>query len=165
MTKVIHPWPPVFDKYSRILIVGSLPSPASRKFGYYGHPQNIFWPTLAKVLDQPTPEPNQPARREFLLKNRIALWDAVHSCEIDGASDATIRDVVPNDFSEIFAAAQIEAVFGTGKTATELFNKFSAEKFGKEAIYLPSTSPANRFMQNKPEFWTAWEKVSQALNV
>ena len=165
MTKVIHPWPPVFDKNSRILIVGSLPSPASRKFGYYGHPQNIFWPTLAKVLEQEPPEPNQPARQKFLLNNRIALWDAVHSCEIDGASDATIRDVVPNDFSEIFANAKIEAVFGTGKTATDLFNKFSAEKVGMEAIYLPSTSPANRFMQNKPEFWTAWEKVNQALNV
>ena len=161
--RVVHPWPAVFDRYSRILIVGSMPSPASRKFGYYGHPQNIFWPTLAKVLDQQPPEPNQPARREFLLKNNIALWDVVNSCEIDGASDASIRNVVPNDFSEIFKTAKIEAVFGSGKAAADLFNKFCAANVGMEAKYLPSTSPANRFMHGKPDYWTAWEQIRDIL--
>ena len=38
-----HPFPPVFDPNSRILILGSFPSVKSREQGFfYGHPQNRF---------------------------------------------------------------------------------------------------------------------------
>lgn len=162
--RVIHPWPAVFDENSKVLILGTMPSPASRKFGYYGHPQNVFWPTLAKVLGQSPPESNQPARQEFLLRNRIALWDVIQSCDIEGASDASISNVVPNDFSNILATAQIEAIFTTGKTATNLFNKLCAKELGVEAKYLPSTSPANCAMWKKREFMSAWREIGVALN-
>ena len=162
--KIIHPWAPVFDKNSRILILGTMPSPASREFGfYYGHAQNIFWSTLAKVLGQAEPAANIAARREFLLKNHIALWDVLKSCAIDGAKDATIRQPVANDFSEIFTAADIRAVFAAGHAATNLFNKLCAAKAGTEAMYLPSTSPANRFRQNSPAFWKAWRQLRNYL--
>ena len=161
--KIIHPWPAVFDKNSRILILGTMPSPASRKFGYYGHPQNIFWPTLAKVLGKEPPEKNQLARQKFLLENRIALWDVIHACEIEGASDATIRNAVANDFTEIFRVAEIRKVFATGWRATDLFNKLCARKVGREAIYLPSTSPANRSRQMQAEYWEKWGEVAKAL--
>ena len=165
MEAIVHPWPAVFDKHSQILILGTMPSPASRRFGYYGHPQNIFWPTLAKVLNQEPPEANQLARQRFLLANHIALWDVIYSCEIDGAKDATICNVVPNDFREIFTMADIKQIFATGRRATDLFNELCATKVGMKAIYLPSTSPANRFRQMQPEYWKAWQQVANALKV
>ena len=109
--------------------------------------------------------PNKLARQEFLLANRIALWDVIHSCEIDGAKDATICNVVPNDFREIFITADIKQVFATGRRATDLFNELCAAKVGMEAIYLPSTSPANRFRQMQPEYWKAWRQVADTLKV
>ena len=40
--QVIHPLAPVFDAHSRVLILGTMPSPKSRETGfYYGHPQNL----------------------------------------------------------------------------------------------------------------------------
>ena len=78
-------------------------------------------------------------KKEFLRRKRIALWDVVASCEIDGAGDSTIRNAVPNDFDRIFSAADIRHVFTTGKTAAALYKKFT----GKESVVLPSPSPAN----------------------
>ena len=54
---IIHPFPPCFDKNSRILILGSFPSVKSReqKF-FYGHPQNRFWKVVASVFDDTVPE-------------------------------------------------------------------------------------------------------------
>ena len=97
---IIHNIEPVYNKNSRILILGSLPSPASRSFGfYYGHPQNIFWPLLASLLGEHNPEPTIEARREFALTHRVALWDVLHSAEISGADDSSIKNPVVNDFT------------------------------------------------------------------
>jgi hypoxanthine-DNA glycosylase len=78
------------------------------------------------------------------LQNKIALWDVIHSCEITGAADGSIRAPVVNDFSEILRKADIKAVFTTGMTATRLYQKHCLLKTGMSAVYLPSTSPANR---------------------
>jgi hypoxanthine-DNA glycosylase len=162
--RVQHPWGPVFDAESQVLILGSLPSPASRSFGfYYGHPQNLFWKTLAGSLRVDEPAATVDARREFLLANRVALWDSVAAADIEGAADATLHNVVPNDFSKLLAGSQIQAIFGNGRAATNLFNKYSAADAGMQAIYLPSTSPANRFTQAKPEFAQRWAMVGQLL--
>jgi len=157
-----HPWPPVFDEGSKILILGTFPSPKSREFGfYYGHPQNIFWQTLVTVLNQPEPTKTVTARREFLLKNHVAMWDVLHACDITGAADSSIKNPVPNDFAPLLAQTNIIAIFTTGKTATDLFQKLCAEEVGIDAIYLPSTSPANRAMQAKPEFMRAWRQLGK----
>jgi hypoxanthine-DNA glycosylase len=164
MAKLIHPWPPVYDSNSRILILGTFPSPKSREFGfYYGHPQNVFWRVLAKVTNEPEPAPDVESRRNFLLENRIAVWDVLHSCEIDGASDASIRNPVPNNFQSLLAQTKIAVIFTTGRKATDLFNKLCREKTGQVAIYLPSTSPANRAVQSKPEFWATWRQIAKPL--
>ncbi|MDR3071905.1 MAG: DNA-deoxyinosine glycosylase [Clostridiales Family XIII bacterium] len=163
--KLIHPWPPLFDKNSKVLILGTIPSPKSREMGFfYGHPQNIFWKTLAQVLNQPEPDSNVNARRAFLLENRIALWDVLHACEIEGASDASIRNPEPNRFRTLLEKTQIQTIFTTGKSATNLFNTLCAEEVGTSAIYLPSTSPANRATQKRPEFYEQWKKVAEALD-
>jgi hypoxanthine-DNA glycosylase len=131
---------------------------------YYGHPQNLFWATIARVLGVDEPPRDVRLREEFLLRHRIALWDVLHACTIEGASDASITDVVPNRFAPILARSAICAIFTTGKTATELFNRLCAEEAGMTANYLPSTSPANRALQAKPAFLQQWAQVAAALS-
>ena len=143
--RVYHTLEPVFDLSSRILILGTMPSPKSREAQfYYAHPQNRFWPTLARLLDEPVPQTSD-ARRAFALRHGIALWDVLQSCEIEGASDASIRDAVPNELSAVLDNAPIQAVFTTGRRAFELYNRLCLHKMTEiSCVCLPSTSPANR---------------------
>lgn len=136
--KIHHILPPIYDENSRVLILGSLPSPKSREvMMYYGNKSNRFWKTLFAIFGE-SAETNEQ-KKEFLLRRHIALWDVIESCDIVGASDASIKNAVPNDFSLITSAADIRAVFTTGKTATGLYEKFT----GKKSICLPSPSGAN----------------------
>ena len=139
----VHPIPPTWDKRSEILILGSFPSVKSREAGYfYGHPQNRFWKVLAAVFDQPIPVGTEEKRR-FLLHNHVAVWDVIASCRITGSSDSSIRDVIPNDISVILGGAEIRQIFCNGKTSFQLYNRYLLPVTGREAICLPSTSPAN----------------------
>ena len=140
---IVHPFPPLYDAHSRILILGSFPSVKSReqKF-FYGHPQNRFWRVLAAVLDCPVPQ-DIPEKKQMLLSHGIALWDSIAQCEIEGSSDASIDKVIPNDLSPIFAAADIRQVFCNGKKSWEMYRKNIEPITGRTAICLPSTSPAN----------------------
>ena len=141
--RIFHTSEPVFDSRSRILILGTMPSPKSREEGFfYAHPQNRFWPVLAELFGEPLPV-GRNARRAFALCHRIALWDVLSSCTIEGADDGSIRDAAPNDLSPIFAAADIRAVFTTGGAASRLYRKHLAAKTGMDCVPLPSTSPAN----------------------
>ena len=136
---IYHTIPPVFDANSRILILGTMPSPRSRAEGFfYGHPQNRFWRVLSAVLEEPLPV-SVAEKKAMLLRRGIALWDVLASCEITGASDSSIRNPVLNDFAPIFSNADIKAVFTTGKTAAKLYQRLS----GETCIPLPSPSPAN----------------------
>ena len=144
MDKLIqHTIEPIFDEQSRVLILGTMPSPKSREVGfYYSHPQNRFWRTISEVLSVDTPTTIE-AKVELLHANRIAMWDVLSSCKIAGADDNSIKDAVVNDFTKIFETADIRAVFTTGKKATDLFRKHCEQKYGFKPVYLPSTSPAN----------------------
>ena len=133
-----HTLPPIYDENSKVLILGSFPSPRSRKEGmYYAHPQNRFWKALAAALGEKEPGSAQQ-RREFALKKGIALYDVAESCDIKGAADSTLKNVRPADLS-VFKECKIRKVFVTGKTAAKLYKKF----FGEGAVTLPSPSPAN----------------------
>ena len=141
---VTHSLPPVWDAHSRVLILGTMPSPASRAQGfYYGHPQNRFWRVLAAVLGEADPAADPAARREFALRHGIALFDVLRRCEIAGAADASIRAGEPNDFSAILAGADIRAVFTTGKRAFALYERLCLPATGRPAVCLPSPSAAN----------------------
>lgn len=140
---ILHPIPPVFDEHSRILILGSFPSQKSRETAFfYGHPQNRFWKVLSAVFECEMLA-DIPEKRAFLLKNGIAVWDVIAACEIDGSSDSSIRKVVPNDLSVILDRAPIESIFVNGKTAERCYNRYLRTALGREAVCLPSTSPAN----------------------
>lgn len=141
MTK--HNIEPVYNQDSRILILGSFPSVKSReaKF-FYHHPQNRFWKVLAALFQEEVPQTIEE-KKTFLLRNHLALWDVIESCEIKGSSDSTIRHVVPNDFSEILEKSHVKTIFANGQTAGRLYQKYVEEKTGIAATTLPSTSPAN----------------------
>ena len=141
--KVIHPFPPLYAKDSKILILGSFPSVKSREqLFFYGHPQNRFWKVIANVFGDEVPTTIQE-KKALLRKNHIALWDVIKSCDIEGSSDSSISGVVPNDLSEILAGADIQKIIVNGKTAEKYFNKYTRDVIGKDAICMPSTSPAN----------------------
>jgi len=140
---ITHPIEPVFDTNSRILILGSFPSVKSREQGFfYGHPQNRFWKVLAAVFEDEVPA-TIPEKKAFLLRNHIAVWDVIHSCEIQGSSDSSIRNVTANDLRPLLETADIQGIFVNGKTAEKLYQKYTEPVCGREAVYLPSTSPAN----------------------
>lgn len=140
---VEHPIMPVFDKTSNILILGSFPSVKSREVNFfYGHPQNRFWKVLAAVYNEKLPE-STDEKKVFLLKNHIAVWDVIKSCDIEGSSDSSIKNVVPNNLSEILNQAQIKNIYVNGKKAEQLYKKYIEKTINKKAICLPSTSPAN----------------------
>ena len=140
---VVHPLPPVWNEHSRVLVLGSFPSVRSREEGfYYAHAQNRFWPMLARVFEQELPRSTED-RRLFALTNRVALWDVIHTCEITGSSDASIRCAIPNDLSTILTGARIERILCNGKRSFELYNRYLYPVTGIAAVLLPSTSPAN----------------------
>ena len=137
--RVTHPFAPIWDENSRILILGSFPSVRSRADNfYYGHPQNRFWKVLAGLYAEPIPQTVEE-KKAFLLRHGIALWDVISSCEIENSSDVSIRNAEVNDLSAIFARADIRAVYTNGKAADKLYRKYHE----REAVCLPSTSPAN----------------------
>ncbi len=140
---IIHPIPPVYDKNSRVLILGSFPSVKSREYGFfYGHRQNRFWRVVSAVFGEPVPETIEE-KKEMLLRNGVAVWDVIHSCEISGSADSTIKNAVPNDISRIISESRIERIFTNGKKADELYRKHLEKQTGIKAVCLPSTSPAN----------------------
>ena len=141
--KLVHPFPPLWDAGSRVLILGSFPSVKSREAAFfYAHPQNRFWPLLAALFDAPVPG-TAAEKRALVLGNRLALWDVVGRCEISGSSDASIRDAKANDLRPILAGADIRAIFCNGGTSWGLYQKLCRSALGRDAGKLPSTSPAN----------------------
>lgn len=135
-----HPIPPLYDKDSKILILGSFPSQKSREaMFFYGHPQNRFWRVLSSVLETPLPQSVEEKKR-MLLDNGIALWDSIASCDIIGSSDSSIKNVVPNDLTRILEYSNIKAIFTNGKTSDKYFKKYNPTL---SSVCLPSTSPAN----------------------
>ena len=161
-----HPFQPIFDKNSKILILGSFPSVVSRKFGfYYANPQNRFWRVLAGILNAPLPK-SMDEKINFLLAYRIAIYDAAISCEIKGSSDAKMTAVTPANLEPIFKTANITQVYANGGKAYEICKKYLEDEISKATknvvIKLPSTSPANaKFSIDK--LASEWSAIAEAL--
>lgn len=138
-----HPIDPVYNEESRILILGSFPSVKSREeMFFYGHPRNRFWKVLAAVLEAKEPRTVEE-KKQMLLDHGIALWDVIASCEITGSADSSIKNVIPNDVGRILSCAPIERIYINGKTAEKYYRKYLQPVIKREAVCLPSTSPAN----------------------
>lgn len=155
---ITHPFEPIFDSDSRILILGTIPSPKSRELNfYYGHPQNRFWFIMADLFGENKLK-TIPEKYDFLIRQKIALWDVFASCEIQGAEDSSIRNALPNDLERVFSTAKIRAVFTNGQKASAAYKKYFLPKYDIPWCALPSTSPAN--CRN----WT-YEKLKEAYRV
>lgn len=153
--RISHTFEPVYDKYSKILILGSLPSVQSRERGfYYGHPQNRFWKVLAAIFDCPVPESTEE-KRAMLLTHHVALWDVIESCDIIGSSDSSIKNVIPADIGAVLEKTDICAIYANGKKAESLYQKYVFPKTRRPVIVLPSTSPANAAcsLEKLAEIW------------
>ena len=122
-----HTIEPVYNEHSKILILGSFPSVKSREANFfYGHPQNRFWRVVSAVMGEECPK-TIAEKKEFLLRNRIAVWDVIASCDIEGSSDSSIKNVTPNDLSKIYVKSEIKKIFTNGNTAYKLFLKYNKD--------------------------------------
>ncbi len=159
---VSHTFAPVFDRRSRVLILGTFPSVKSRENQFcYGHPQNRFWKLLAELFEEDTPVAVEE-KKEFLLRNHIAIWDVIASCDIIGSSDSSIRNVVPCDLNQVLLQAPIRQIFANGGKAYELYKKHSYSQTEREIIKLPSTSPANAAFRME-RLLESWRAVREAV--
>ena len=141
--RIIHPIPPLFDADCSVLILGSFPSVKSREaMFFYGHPQNRFWPLMARLFCEPVPATIEE-KKALALRHHIAMWDSIHSCTIVGSSDSSVRDVVPNDLSVILDNSRVERIFCNGALSYDMYRRYILPTTGIEAVKLPSTSPAN----------------------
>ena len=144
---------PCFDGESVLLILGSFPSVKSRAQGfYYGNPQNRFWKTVCGYFNESAPATVEE-KKDFLKRRKIALWDMVTFCEIDGSKDASIREEKVADIPALLKKSKIKRIFCNGNKSYELLEReFSA--LLEITQKLPSTSPAN------PRFTAgAWHKA------
>ncbi|MBQ4072903.1 MAG: DNA-deoxyinosine glycosylase [Clostridia bacterium] len=140
---ISHPIPPVYDENSRVLVLGSFPSVKSREQGFfYGHPSNRFWRVLSALAGKEVPS-TIDQKRTLLLSMGIAVWDVIQSCDITGSSDSSIKNVIPNDLTDLLNRSKVIRIFVNGKTAKKYYDKYLLPKVGIQAICLPSTSPAN----------------------
>lgn len=156
-----HPFPPLYNKDSKILILGSFPSVKSREqMFFYGHPQNRFWKVVSSVFERDEPETIEE-KKQLLYENGVALWDVIASCEIAGSSDSSIKNVRVNDISKILEESDIRQIFVNGKTAEKYFKKYTQAQINREAVCLPSTSPANAVwsLEKLVEAWQAIKSI------
>jgi TDG/mug DNA glycosylase family protein len=141
--RLYHEFGPLCAPDSEILILGSFPSVRSREQQfYYAHPQNRFWKVMASLCGSDVPQ-TVADKKEMLIKNHIALWDVIESCEITGSSDSSIRNVRVNDLGVILSQAHIRLIAANGSTAGSLYRKYDEPLLNTPAVRLPSTSPAN----------------------
>lgn len=144
-----HQLDPIYNKNSKILILGTFPSVKSREEGFfYGYSQNRFWKVLTEIFDnnlsgEKIKLSTIEEKKQFLLENNIAVWDVIKACDIEGSSDSSIKNVVPNDLSIILKVADIEKIIVNGKKAEQLYKKYIYPQIKIDAVCLPSTSPAN----------------------
>ncbi len=142
-TRLDHPFGPLFDSNSRVLILGSFPSVKSREQNFfYGHPQNRFWKVIAAIYGQPVPKTIEE-KKHLILSSGLALWDSIASCDITGSSDSSIRNVRANDIRVILDNCNIERIYCNGRKSHELYCRYIEPVTGCSAECLPSTSPAN----------------------
>ena len=98
-----------------------------------------------------------------MIRNKIALWDVIQSCDIVGSSDSNISNVVPNDLSVILNTADIKAIYVNGKTAHKYYKKYTEPVIKMSVICLPSTSPAN-VAWNIERLINAWKCIKKGEN-
>jgi hypoxanthine-DNA glycosylase len=140
---VVHSFPPIINAESEILILGSVPSVKSAQAGfYYMHPQNRFWRIMSAVTGEDLTSADNAIKTAALLKRRIALYDSVYECDIEGSSDSAVSNIVPADIPALISSAPIKKILCNGAFSYNTLTK-AYPPLAAAAIKMPSTSPAN----------------------
>lgn len=161
---LVHPVSALYNENSKILILGTFPSVKSREACFfYSHPQNRFWKVMARLCGSDIPKTIEE-KKKMILDHNFALWDVIHSCDITGSADSSIKNVVPNDISEIIENTQVDRIFVNGKKAESLYKKYIEKNIGIKAVCLPSTSPANASWSEDRLFEYWYEKIYKDNN-
>ncbi|KUO59976.1 hypothetical protein APF79_09395 [bacterium BRH_c32] len=159
-----YSFPPIVDKNSKILILGSMPGERSLQANeYYAHPQNKFWKIMMTIFGE-SQMLAYSKRLEVLQKNHVALWDVLENCERKGSLDQNIKAEIPNDFSSfLYEHNNITHIFFNGGTVEKLFNRHVLRQGNIVYTKLPSTSPAHAGMsfETKLKIWR--EKILTSL--
>lgn len=157
---VVHPFEPVWNIESEVLILGSLPSVKSRENNfYYGHKQNRFWKVISKVFGENEPYSIEE-KKAMLLRNRIAIWDVIHECDIQGSSDSSIKNVMVTDLENLLRNSNIKKIYANGNKAGALYNKYQKNVTDMDIVVLPSTSPANAAWSLE-KLVAAWQVINE----
>ena len=113
-----YPFEPIFDKNSRVLILGSFP-PINREF-YYANGRNRFWGILDRLFNEPKlidlAKRSKDEKIAFLKAHKIALYDIWGVCYKDDPNSPYDKDIIAEksqraDLSEILKTAKIEKNF------------------------------------------------------
>lgn len=161
---VVHSFEPVYNTASKILILGTLPSVKSREnHFYYGHKQNRFWKLLARICEEDVPETIEE-KKAMLLRNHIAIWDVIYSCDIQGSSDSSIKNVVPTDLKQVLANSSITQIYANGNKAGSLYKKYQQANTNMNITVLPSTSPANAAW-SLDRLYDTWSVIKTELSL
>ncbi|MCK9252895.1 MAG: DNA-deoxyinosine glycosylase [Clostridiales bacterium] len=160
---VCHPFEPVWSPSSQVLILGTMPSLKSRlnQF-YYGHPQNRFWPLLARLFACPVPQTSD-ARRALILDHQLALWDVLMRCTIRGSADSAIRSPIVNPIADLVARCPIRLVVANGQKAGALYRQHVQAQIRLPLVVLPSTSPANARL-SLDDLAETWQVIPDCLS-
>lgn len=150
-------FPPIINRNSRLLVLGSLPGEESLAQGrYYANPRNQFWRLIGTVIGRDLEALAYEKRLETLLQAGVGLWDTVASATRTGSLDTAIRGHEANDLAEL-----VEEMPGLRAVA---FNGQKSAAIGRPAlassnltlITLPSSSPALTLsFERKLEQWAA----------
>jgi len=140
---IIHPFNPIYNAESKILILGSFPSIKSRENDYYyGNMRNRFWEIISTLYGEQFPKTIKD-KEILLLNHHIALYDVIYSCDIIKSYDSSIENVVPSNLSSIIKNSKIDNIYTNGNKAHDLYQKYLKEELMINDFKLPSTSPAN----------------------
>ena len=153
---MIESFPPIIPEKPTVLILGTMPGIASLQAQeYYGHPRNGFWKIIANYYNSSEIPKDYEAKKELLIKNKVALWDVLQFCEREGSLDIAIRNPIPNSITELLSNnPTITKIIFNGKESHKLFQKYFGVMEGIEYRIVTSTSPANTMkFEQKLEFW------------
>ncbi|WP_397538883.1 DNA-deoxyinosine glycosylase [Rummeliibacillus pycnus] len=157
--------PPIVNESTYVLILGSMPSKLSLdKQQYYGNPRNHFWSIIGEILQVEVPD-DYTKRMELLKKHHIGLWDTIQSCERQGSLDSNIRNIVPNNFKQLFITfPNIRLLLFNGGKAYSVFKKYMGLQLLQKIDYakMPSTSPIPgkniKSFDEKVEEWSVMKR-------
>lgn len=149
--------PPVIDKTTEYLVLGTMPGEQSLLHQqYYNNPRNQFWKIIATAFNDNKTFANYEDKLATLKNNKIGLWDVLDTCDREGSSDSSIKNLTLNNFDKLFKEfPNIKTVIFNGQDSYYYFNSLVHDRADKKYLQLSSTSSANghKTLAEKTKEW------------